>query len=260
MRNIPAILLIVVPSLAGLRTVYAEPQTRTITPEQMVELAKTMPPGTKIGIRATNENAEGTGPGLDASGEKIDLDKFKADAPTATLGKDRAGAKGGSVDAALSVIGGGGPSVPIIAAVLFFIGAGVAAYLRNARAAMIAAGIGGVFLVAALYPAMTFILIAGAGVALLGVWLKSEHDKNTAKTKADAATQSASENKEAGRAMASALATAPQRIFDFVSNPTNYGKLTVSDIRAIVSETVKEHADNKDRVAISKIKAEDGLP
>ena len=142
---------------------------QSLTPQQVADLTKNLPPGTTVEYIITDENAKGSGASLQASGDKI-VTEFDASSPESTLGKGRAGASGGSLFAGVEAerfeSAFGNPLLWV--GILCVLAAGYFAYRRLGSAAIAAGVVGGTFIAIALFPGIIIVAIAAAGVLAVG--------------------------------------------------------------------------------------------
>ncbi len=222
MNRLAVFLAILIPTVC-----LAQEQPATLTPEQAMRLIQNLQPGERREVVITEENAVGVGPGLTAENGDVDISKFDTSAPTATLGKGKAGSTGGSLSASLSVLGKE-LNIFAIGAVLCLLAAGVAAYFRLFGAAIAAAGLAGVLIFAAAQPELAgiAIVLGVCGVAAYFVWQGKK----------------GKEFHEAARAVIGGVALSPP------------------EAQAVVKAEIAKQADDADKAVIKRIKRKDDLP
>lgn len=164
----------------------------------------------------------GTGAGLATSADNV-ASTFNGSSPEA--GFDRSSGGTTAIEQTLSSESGRG--ILIVAGIVFFAAAGVAAYLKRFSAAIAAAGVGVACLLVAFYPAVLLWAALG-GIVILGVCLF-----------ANDATRHRIQ--EALRATVAGIEDLPD------------GQ------RQTVKHAIGSHADAKDEKIISKVKAADQL-
>jgi uncharacterized membrane protein len=109
------------------------------------ELLRNAPPGTVF--EYTEREASGTGPGLSASGDEVDLSKFNTSAPAAATGA--ASASGGGMRAAMKLTGGSEGQVVLWGFGAVLLAGGIAACFWCPKFGIPAAAAGGVLLAVA---------------------------------------------------------------------------------------------------------------
>lgn len=188
------------------------------------------PPGSTVEVtREGVRSAKGDGASLTAAGKDI-VTGFDSSAPTGEIGADgatKASGGGSSIDA--KIVGATGAGLRVLLGVaggLCLLGAGVAAYLRLAKAAVYAGLAGGVLLALAFFPSLVLCgLLVVAGVAAL-VW--ADHRGLL--------------HREALRAVVGGIESIPDK-----------------GDRELVKRAVAGQADDRDRRTITAVKRADGF-
>lgn len=169
----------------------------------------------------TQEGA-GTGAGLSTAAADVAM-KFKATEPKSTL----FGASGGATTIEQTLTSQSGKTTLILAGIVFLAGAGAAVYFKRFSLAAASAGVGGICLLVAFYPAVLIWALVAGVVVLLGALLTNDATRNRLF--------------EALRATAAGVEDLPD------------GQ------RQNVKLAIAAHADHKDEQVIAKIKAADKL-
>ena len=176
--------------------------------------------------RTVDTGGASVGAGGKATGDKTNLTGDGAPAPL-TL----PGGLGVAASSALFTLGATGSSMfanPLLwVGILLCIGGGAAIYFGLKRAAFVAFGVGGAFIVAAMLPGWAWVVIAAAVVAGGGFYVWSEWQ--------------AKRRQEALRAVVAGVANAP------------------ADAQAAVKAEVEKQADAADKAVISAIKRIENL-
>lgn len=169
---------------------------------------------------------DASGASAQASGDGKITQDLQTGAPNLNLGDGIAGS-GGELDSSLSASGSVKTWGVWFVGVLVLLAAGGLLYIGQARAALIAGGLGVGLIAVGFFPSLLLWALLAAVAILAGVWFWS------AKT--------GKSFKEALRAVAA-------------------GVESLSDSsQAVVKSSIESHADDKDKAIIKKIKREDGL-
>lgn len=229
-------------------------RAQTKTPDQVINILKSMKPGTEIDFEQTNttESAAGAGASMTATGDKASAG-IDATAPDAKL-PGGVGATGGASKATGKAEQFQFNWLPILTWILA-VGAGVMAVWQfkkgNVKAAVSYAGMGVALGAVAFFPAILPIAgIAGVGYLLVqsGVLgqIADTHKANASQAASisDHGAKEATQYREGLRAVAAG-------VDQFVKNNPDAGGKLLSVISA--------HADDADKDIIKSIRREDGL-
>lgn len=233
---------------------WAQSPQPTMTPTQIAEWAKGLPPGTEIEFESTstNEQAKGEGASLDASGDAVNT-KVDSGAPNSKL-SGGGGASGGKLQSDTTAEQLAFNWLPILTW-LAAAAAGAFAFLAYQRGQIKQATslgvLSGGLAAVAFFPALLPIGL-GAGVLWLVVQSgalskfvaaqRSEVDKTS--LEAMSAEGQASENFEALRAVAAGVSDLKD------VDPVAYAKVT---------ELISRHADENDKATIKTVRRQDDL-
>lgn len=174
-------------TVAGCKPEPAPKPSPTAQPPQTIYPIGT-PPNSRVTFESHTDNGEyhrkesanGTGTGIDATGDAAKVQQ-KTTAPNASL--PGIGADGGASDASASALTlEGAASNPLLwVGIALLLGGGTCLYLGIRRAALIC-GVGGVgLIVAAMLPAWAWFIIAAVGLVAAGVYVWAEYHGQSAK-------------------------------------------------------------------------------
>lgn len=224
------------------------------TPEQIIEWAKTLPPGTQIDYEAgsTTEKATGTGASLEATGDKAS-GGIDATAPDAKL-SGGVGASGGASKATGEAENIQFNWLLILTWVLAAACGGLALWqykrgnIKPATSyAIVALALGTV----AFFPAVLPI----AAVAVVGYLLVQSGVLNNLADKSRADAEKAGELVQQGIQVANQYREGLRAV---AAGVDQYAKERPVD-GAVLKKTISAHADERDRSTIREIRREDGL-
>jgi len=178
------------------------------SPDDEIEIKMSETDERDGGSRWTDERATGTGAGLRARGDKVETG-FNGSAPGASLGGDRASAKGGGSEADVSAEVFKPPSIssPLLwCGIIALIASAVFVYLKWTRAAFITGAFGAGLIAAGCFPAAFAWIVGVGGLACLGVYLWTEHEKRQVELDKKLASESADDGQRARETLRSMIA------------------------------------------------------
>ncbi len=226
----------------------------TMTPEQIVQWAQTLPPGTQIEFEhvTASEKASGEGASLEASGDKANTD-IDSSAPTAAL-SGGAKSSGGTAKGGASALQYQFSWLPILC---WIAGVGCLAFagwqfkLGSIKNATSFAVVGAAFIAVGFFPALLLVGLAGIAVWLLiqsGVLSKVATDNRklfiNSASNAMVSESQAHENYEALRAVAAGVSDLKD------VDPVAHAK---------VLGLIARHADENDKATIKAVRRADDL-
>jgi len=234
-------------------TLVAQPESLPPETQEAARQLLGLPPGSTVvlekvkttdnGTLEVQEEATGTGAGLNARGEKI-VSEFNSSAPNAALGNGKQ-ALGGNTDSSLKITGPANlfANPALWVGILCILGAGFSIYRMNIRAATILGILGAALMAAAMMPTLLiYILAAVAGFAVIAYLNR------------DLKSQTLSENVTKYK---KALTTVVKGVADFGSVAKDTTNPTVTpDAYDRLKEAIASHTTDADDLTIKEVKTE----
>lgn len=257
-------------AIAALALIPFQVSAQTLNEEQQEVIRQSLglPAGSTITLEHTmtrdggslrvEEEATGAGAGLNARGEKI-VSEFNSTSPGASLGKDKAGAFGGSTDSFSSVLGGSSVwKNPLLwLGLLMMLSGGALVLMRPPtfplmvpfKFSMILAGAGVGFVVAAVYPAFALVTIVLAVIVVIGPYIAREIK-----------AQQLQKQVVKGNASHEALRGLAAGISDFkkLAKDPSFVSLT-PEAWARLKTSIESHLSDEDAATVAAIRKADGL-